>query len=275
MSPLGMALGSSLFSKSYFERHASFLTALGQRVGFPVSLITLRLENPEELNSKDLRAVPDRIYLAATGCVRETDAFFEHGGGAYDYAIVLAGTDRENAQIVADKLRPALDSEFARTTTEVRITLALSELVPGLTGYSQDSGAVSTPNRQITFLTRLARRFQFDLSLVSLRLSGMDQLETKRRESAGTVIDSSLAAGLDAISLAFYYPDSASTFAVLLPALPATEVQSIADRLVGATNQALTDAGFESEIQAEANVLTRASHNGFEGHAALVPAQAS
>ena len=270
-----MAPGSNLFSKSYFERHASFLTALARQVGFPVSLITLRLENPEELDTQDLRGVPDRVFLAATGCIRETDACFEHGGGAYDYAIVLAGTDRENAQIVVDKLQSALDGEFARTTTEARITISLSELVPGLTGHAQAGATLPVPNRQITFLTRLARRFQFNLSLVSLRLGGVEKLETDRRKNAGAVVDSSLEAELDSIPLAFYYPDSATTYAVLLPALPATEVQSIADRLVGAANQALVAAGFEAEILAEANVLTRESHNGFEQREALAPAQAS
>ena len=267
-----MALSSNLYSESYFERHASFLTSLARRADFSVSLMTLQLQNPENLDPQALKAVPQALHRAATNILRETDLCFEQGAGKHDFVIVLAGTARDEAQIVVDKLIPALNTELARGETEARFSVTLSELVGGQTADAQRPGnTFETLDQQISFMTRLARRFQFDLSLITFSLDGLEQLDTAPRANAGTVIEASLAAaGLDSMPLASYYPNSDSTFAVLLPAVPAREVHDAANQLVGAANQDLSAAGFAPGIKAEVKVLCSAIPVSFEPVAALV-----
>jgi hypothetical protein len=250
------ALSNDLYSESYFGRHVACLTSLAERVGFPVSLLNLQLEHPENMDPQDLQVVPQALHRAAANYLRTTDLCFERSTGKHSYAIVLAGTALENAQIVVNKLLPALNTELARSKTEARFTIALSEIVAGQTNDARHpENTIEAMERQILLMTRLAHRFQFDLVMVSLRLADAEQMDEVRRTHAGTVIEASLAAGSDSMRLASCYSYSDATVAVLLLAMPEKEARVAADQLVVGASQDLSAAGFESEILAEVRVL--------------------
>ena len=103
---------TTLFSHSFLPRQTDYVAVLARRLGFDLSLVTVRLANPDALDEDTLSSVPSVVKDTASEVLRRTDLAFHHTESDFDYALLLPGTTVNQAEIVIGKLRRGLDERL-------------------------------------------------------------------------------------------------------------------------------------------------------------------
>jgi len=170
---------SQLFSQGFFQRHTAHLAELARRIGFDLSMLILRLENDDELSSQERGLIPAALAQAVQDVLRKTDLVFEHRRGAYEYAVVLPATPVRNAEIVAEKLLRAMRELLQDGASQARFSTTLQNLNQEAVESRMRHGDLGP--EQSEFLVRFAKRVGFDLSLIELRLSNVDEYGQEMR----------------------------------------------------------------------------------------------
>ena len=117
-----------IMTHTYFERQRDFLIKLGQRVGFDISMIVMRIENPAELGEARADTIPVMITGICQGILRTTDLLFEQRAGSYEYCVMLPNTTVENAFKVVEKLKGRLAEEARQTLPDARFSLMVQSV---------------------------------------------------------------------------------------------------------------------------------------------------
>jgi hypothetical protein len=118
----------TLMSTSFFDRQTSFLSSLAQRVGFDVSLLILRVENADELDSEANKQVATALNAAVTRHLRTTDLAFDYQRKNLEYALVLPATPLANAHIVADKILKEIHDHLPDDVADIKFSTTASAL---------------------------------------------------------------------------------------------------------------------------------------------------
>ncbi|HYR84025.1 MAG TPA: GAF domain-containing protein [Terriglobia bacterium] len=113
---------TSLFTHGFFERQVSFLSQLAERVGFDVSLVVLRLDNPAELTDFQRGSIPALIGEAVKASLRKTDMAFDYRQAGSECFIILPNTTLEDAQMVAQKLLTRIGTSLPHDTAGARFS---------------------------------------------------------------------------------------------------------------------------------------------------------
>jgi len=116
---------TELYAYGYLSRQLSFLSVLAARVGFDLSMIVARVENPDCLTHEQLAAIPPAFGRAASGALRKTDLAFDYQRTGTEYAIVLPASTVRDAEVVVGKLRSALVGELGGFAAEAVFGFAI------------------------------------------------------------------------------------------------------------------------------------------------------
>ena len=116
---------TELFEYSYLSRQLSFLTVLAKRVGFDLTMIVVRLENPEELTHEQRSLVPKAFSQAASQALRKTDLAFDYQRTGTEFALILPAAPVKNADAVIRKLAASLYTELAQQAAAARFSFAV------------------------------------------------------------------------------------------------------------------------------------------------------
>jgi two-component system, cell cycle response regulator len=119
-----------LFNHAYFQKFLELELKRSQRQNHPTTLILLDLDDFKSKNDTLGHVAGDHI-LSEVGrrirrCIREIDVPARYGGE--EFAVVLPYTGSAGAQVVAERIRKALDSEpFLPGTpaSEIRVTASI------------------------------------------------------------------------------------------------------------------------------------------------------
>jgi hypothetical protein len=110
-----------LLSQSFLRRQSDFLSALGKRAGFDVSMLLVRLENPDELDREAQQAAAVALSEAVRSNLRAVDQAFEYNDNHWNFAVLLPYTPAQNAHMVVDKIQKALGKKTSgRKGTKAR-----------------------------------------------------------------------------------------------------------------------------------------------------------
>ena len=210
-----------LFSYGFFERQTAFLSNIAERVGFDISMIVLRLDNPHDLTDEQRSILPGMVGKVVQKCLRKTDLAFEHRQSASEHYIVLPNTSLEDSQTVCHKLLRKLSSLMPSELRHAQFSMTVQALyrhdrqptvqsvaIPAAHGLFPASSFEWHSN----YLTVLARRIGFDISVISIRPDSTQDWKSVTK-AVGTV------AGLylREIDLAFEKSDPDGVFTILLP----------------------------------------------------------
>jgi polysaccharide biosynthesis protein PelD len=124
---------TELFAYSFLSRQLSFLTLLARRVGFDLTMIVVRLENPDSLTEEQRILVPRAFSHAASQALRKTDMAFDYQRTGSEFAIVLPAAPVQNAHVVIGKLAGALKEKLALEAPDARFSFgvhAIHEMTP-------------------------------------------------------------------------------------------------------------------------------------------------
>ncbi len=118
----------NLLTFSYFKRYTDHISQLAERIGFNVSMVSIRLANADQFDT-DTRARIARVLAdAVDGVLRNIDLAFDHQEHSEEFSIVLPATDRKGAQIVLEKIRSALTGRVAKITKTADFTYTVQSV---------------------------------------------------------------------------------------------------------------------------------------------------
>ncbi|MBF0423821.1 MAG: GAF domain-containing protein [Magnetococcales bacterium] len=99
---------SHLYSYGFFPRQVTLMTNLGRRLNFEVSLLIVRLDNPDAMKPEQLRQVPNLIQKATGEVMRNTDMVFDYETPGFEFALLPPATPAENMNVVLKKFDQTL-----------------------------------------------------------------------------------------------------------------------------------------------------------------------
>ncbi|MBF0145428.1 MAG: GAF domain-containing protein [Magnetococcales bacterium] len=119
---------SNLFSYGFFPRQVALMTSLGRRLNFEVSLMIVRLENPDDLKLEDQRLIPGLISKATSVVMRNTDMAFDYETPGFEFALLLPATPSENMKFVLKKFDQALVEHVHSVVPKARFNISTQTL---------------------------------------------------------------------------------------------------------------------------------------------------
>ncbi len=245
-----LSTDSMLLSDTFYARQAAFLAALGKRIGFPISLMRLSIENPEDLSEEQRQSLPGLVRDASVQVLRTTDLAFEFKSGNWQYVVVLPNTPMAQTQIVMDKFRIAILKKLASNVARIKIECEpLVEQKEGAV-HAQALPAVEEYARQTKFLLSLARRARFALSAIRLTVSVNVQLPPTLRMRLPAALLAAVRENLGDSDLAFNLERSGLTIAVLMPGSEVSQARTKAQELRTAIARKLGGATGPVTVQA-------------------------
>lgn len=253
-----LSTDSMLLSDAFYARQAAFLAALGKRIGFPVSIMRMSIENPNELTEEQREALPGIVRDATVQVLRSTDLAFEFKSGQWQYVVVLPNTPMSNTQIVIDKFRTAILKKLASNVA--RIAVECEPLVEGQESAAPAQGlpAVEEYARQSQFLLALARRARFPLSAIRLSVSVNVQLPPTLRMKLPAALLAAVRENLGGSELAFNLERSGLSLAVMMPGSDVVHARTKAEELRRAITRKLGGASGTVTVQAQVEELAGA-----------------
>lgn len=126
-----------LFSHNFYKRQSEFLISLAKRVGFDLSVITIKLSNAAELNEEQRNRAAKRLGDAVRIGLRKVDHIFNERRTEIDFAILLPGTSGEDAELVVEKIRSSLADQRVQDEVAPRYIFAVQVLHKLEDGWKQ------------------------------------------------------------------------------------------------------------------------------------------
>jgi len=116
---------TELFAYGYLSRQLSFLSVLAARAAFDLTMIVVRLENPEQLSPEQRAAAPKAFGRAASQSLRKTDLAFDYQRTGTEFAIILPASPVSQAEVVVGKLRASLATELRNDAPDAHFAFAV------------------------------------------------------------------------------------------------------------------------------------------------------
>ncbi|MGE5788083.1 MAG: diguanylate cyclase [Myxococcales bacterium] len=120
-------------NRRLFEQQADTECARAKRYGIPVSLILFDVDHFKTINDTYGHQVGDAVLITLTRRVssrlRDTDALARWGGE--EFAILAPCTTTAGAEVLAEKVRAAVDGEDFDVVGKVTVSLGIAQLLPG------------------------------------------------------------------------------------------------------------------------------------------------
>ena len=113
---------TELFAYGFLARQLAMLEQLARRIGFDVTMIVIRLENPDDLTIEQQSRVPLALGRAVRQVLRRTDLAFDYRKTGKEFALVLPATRVEGARVVIGKMEQMLLAELEAEAPQARFT---------------------------------------------------------------------------------------------------------------------------------------------------------
>ena len=136
------------------------------------------------------------------------------------------------------------------------------------TSYVSERGnlfSASFFERQLQFLTGLARRQNFDLTQVDVALANYEELPRETRGLAPEALSEAVGSVLRRTDLAFDHRNNGREFAIILPATPPENADLVVDKLLTDLRERLAGQLEEARWQTGVKALYRVSGDGNGG----------
>ena len=145
---------TELFAYGFLSRQLSLLTLLARRIGFDLTMLVVRLENPGDLTPGQQTFVPIAFSRTVSKVLRKSDLAFDYQKTGMEFALVLPATRVDDARIVVEKLQAGLEAELASEAPRARFSFGIHALhdtqhppEPPVTGGDDRAGMVNLIKR--------------------------------------------------------------------------------------------------------------------------------
>lgn len=115
-------------SYGYLHRYTQFISELGKRLNFDVTMLVVKLSNAETL-PYDTRVKASRLFAETVDAsLRKVDMAFDYQQHSETFSIVLPATNREGADIVRKKLQDQLAKAMHTLDDNIRFSYTITPL---------------------------------------------------------------------------------------------------------------------------------------------------
>lgn len=94
----------STLTYSYFKRQSDYLAKLAKRVGFNLTMLVIKLNDPKTLSDTDRVTVARQIGESVKTVLRNVDLAFDYQTDGEEFSILLPATAQAGASVVRDKI---------------------------------------------------------------------------------------------------------------------------------------------------------------------------
>jgi hypothetical protein len=101
-----------ILTYGYFQRQSDYMAKLAKRIGFDLSMLVIKVNNPEALDDAAQIRVARQISEAVSKTLRGVDLAFEYQTDGNEFSILLPATPVSGANIVRDKIAKATEKEL-------------------------------------------------------------------------------------------------------------------------------------------------------------------
>ena len=101
----------NILTYNYFKRQSDYLAKLAKRVGFDLTMIVIKLNEPQLLSDSERVTIARQLGESVRSVLRNVDLAFDYQTDGEEYSLLLPATPLSNAGIVRDKI--AKDMERA------------------------------------------------------------------------------------------------------------------------------------------------------------------
>ncbi|MEZ5398552.1 MAG: GAF domain-containing protein [Bryobacteraceae bacterium] len=119
---------TGILSHAFYEQQSLFMTRVAQRLGFPLTTLSVRLTNAGELHETERAMVASVLGSAVQSALRGIDLAFEGDRPGAAYAILLANTNGSGARVVGRKIESELRQRLTGSTLRARFSLRMASL---------------------------------------------------------------------------------------------------------------------------------------------------
>jgi GGDEF domain-containing protein len=119
---------TDLFAYGFLSRQLSLLTLLARRIDFDLTMLVVRLENPDDLTPGQQTCVPIAFSRTVSKVLRKSDLAFDYQKTGMEFALVLPATPVADARIVVGKLLACLETELAQEAPWARFSFGIHAL---------------------------------------------------------------------------------------------------------------------------------------------------
>jgi len=124
---------TGIYNRYRFEEELQRCTKHANRYGTRFSLVLFDIDNFKVINDKFGHLIGDRVLVEFTEVIkteiRETD-FFSRWGGE-EFALILTDTEKEDATLLANRLRARICSTFFNPVGQVTCSFGIDAFLPG------------------------------------------------------------------------------------------------------------------------------------------------
>jgi len=220
---------TQLYSHTFLPRQTDYVSVLARRLGFDLSTVTVHLDNAEVLSVDEREHLPSVLRETVGYALRRTDLAFHETDSDLSYVLLLPGTPLDKTEIVIRKLKEGLAERLEGSMTRARFAFTADSVHQ----YERPASFRETLfPRQTEFLTDLAQRFGFDLSMIRLRVDNIDEVVEEDRRLIPGAINLYVARLLSESSPPFTYERLNWEFPVVLPGVAQADAEALADQLV-------------------------------------------
>jgi GGDEF domain-containing protein len=115
-------------SYGYFYRYAEFISSLGKRLGFDVTMLVVRLANTENLPYATRLQASKLFAETVSNTVRKVDMTFDYQQNSEEFSIVLPATNAQGAEIVREKIQSQLTKALRTLDNSIRFSYTVEPL---------------------------------------------------------------------------------------------------------------------------------------------------
>ena len=94
----------SVMTYNFFKRQSDYLSKLAKRVGFDLSMVVIRLNDPQSIGDQSRVMIARQINDSVRAALRDVDLAFDYQTDGEEYSILLPATSQAGAGIVRDKI---------------------------------------------------------------------------------------------------------------------------------------------------------------------------
>lgn len=120
--------GSQLFTHAYYQPVSAFIVALAERAHFAVTQLTVRVQPQRGNGSDDKEQICTAVQRAVEAGLRTTDLAFNLEQERGEYVVLLPMTPLSKGQLVADRLRAAIESGLRERGFEARLSVTFEAM---------------------------------------------------------------------------------------------------------------------------------------------------
>ncbi|MBN67473.1 MAG: hypothetical protein CMM94_07925 [Rickettsiales bacterium] len=119
---------NNLMTFNFFRRQSEYLRSLAKRVGFDLSLLVIKLNNANTLDSEAEMRVARQLSASVQKVLRSVDLAFDYQTDGEEYSVLLPATSQQGANIVRDKISKDLADNLRNLPDDVNFSFIVQSL---------------------------------------------------------------------------------------------------------------------------------------------------